>query len=176
MVLSGSLIYKEDNPPSPCVVFHFITFTFLKKKTSYSLNYYIWKLKIKIKFFVEIPIPFQIPFPISFPLVFKEARKMDQDFLPPSQIPPTQLLEEDPLSVPVPVPREYDQIILYCWHPPHGMKPFKEYSKSRFTDKEIRDEWYKFQIKPECRARKLKCLKSFTPNSMSLYAKVEKSK
>ena len=96
---------------------------------------------------------------------------MDQDFIPPTQTPPSQLLEEDPLAT-----REYNKIILYCWHPPNGMKPFKVYPKTRFSNKEIRDDWYKYQIKPDCRARKLKCLKSFTPNSMSLYAKVEKGK
>lgn len=99
---------------------------------------------------------------------------MEKDLFTPTQIPPTQLLEDDPLSISP--GREYDKIVLYCWHPPKGMKPFKEYHKSRFSNKEIRDDWYKYQIKPECRARKLKCLKSFTPNSMSLYAKVEKSK
>ena len=99
---------------------------------------------------------------------------MDREFIPPTQMPPTQLLEDDPLAVSM--TREYDKIILYCWYPPKGMRPFKEYHKSRFMENEIREEWYKYQIKPESRGRKLKSLKSFTPNSMSLYAKVEKGK
>lgn len=92
---------------------------------------------------------------------------MDYEFLPP-----TQLLEEDP---PVPTPREYDQVVLFSWRK-GNKEPFKIYERQRFSSSEIKDDWYKFQMKANSRMKRLRGLKSFDPFSMSMFAKVETSR
>lgn len=71
------------------------------------------------------------------------------------------------------VEREYVKCILFSWRP--GLKtPFAIFPRENFGPTEIRDVWYKFQLKPEYRIRILKALASFPGENWSLFAKVEK--
>lgn len=69
---------------------------------------------------------------------------------------------------------EYDQVVFFNWAP--GLRtPFKLYRRSLFDTSEIREEYYLYQIPPNSRLRKLKKLKSFPGESLSMFAKVERS-
>ena len=71
--------------------------------------------------------------------------------------------------------RKYVKCILFSWRP--GLKnPFSIFPKENFGPTEIREEWYKFQLKPESRLRILKALASFPGEKWSMFAKVEKGR
>lgn len=96
---------------------------------------------------------------------------MDADFLPP-----TQLLQDDPPGrVVLPNCREYDASILFNWNS-SGNKPFKLFKRSTFGPNDVRDEWFRFQMKAGSRMKRLKRVQSFPPHTMSMFAKVENSK
>ena len=89
---------------------------------------------------------------------------MDSDSLPP-----TQTLLADSQAV----EKEYYKCLLFNWRP--GLKtPFQTFPKENFGPSEVREEWYKYQLKPESRMKILKALKTFPEDVMSMYAKIEK--
>lgn len=74
-----------------------------------------------------------------------------------------------------PSAREYDGIILFNFAP--GLKyPFKYFKRKYFDPSEIREEYYKFQLVPLSRMRKLKSLKKHQTESLAVFAKVEEGK
>lgn len=74
-----------------------------------------------------------------------------------------------------PSQREYDGVIIFNFG--NGLKfPFKFFKRSYFDVSEIRDEYYKFQLIPLSRMRKLKTLKKHQEHSLAIFAKVEQGR
>ena len=93
---------------------------------------------------------------------------MDSDSLPLSQT----LIEDSQVQV---FEKEYYRCILYNWR--SGLKtPFKSFPKENYGPGEIREEWYKYQLKPDSRVKILRALKTFPEDVMSMFAKIEKGR
>ena len=93
---------------------------------------------------------------------------MESQFSQVSQIPGTQLSQNVTITK-----FEYDQLVLFNWAP--GLRsPFKNYRQELFNSSEIRKEYNLCQIPTTSRVKKLKNLKCFPGESLSLFAKMEK--
>lgn len=69
--------------------------------------------------------------------------------------------------------KDYYKCLLYNWSP--GNKtPFQAFPREKYGAGEIREEWYRYQLKPESRKKILKALKTFPIDVMSMFAKIER--
>ena len=78
-------------------------------------------------------------------------------------------------SCPVELSNVYSFIILFNWSE-NVKNPFKNFSRSSFSNDEIKDYCLKTKLKDAFRVKKLKPMKSLPGKRTSLFAKVEASK
>lgn len=71
--------------------------------------------------------------------------------------------------------REYDKCVFFDWSP-GNKKPFASFAKSDFGPTELREEYFKHQMKPSSRLKILKALKCFPAKMYSMFGKIERGK
>lgn len=71
--------------------------------------------------------------------------------------------------------RQYDQLVFFNWARDCD-DHFFIVNVSSFQSTEIKEAYYKYQLVAKSRIRKLKSLKSYPGESLSLFAKIEKGK
>lgn len=84
-------------------------------------------------------------------------------------------METKPQEIVVlPAKREYNKLVLFN-HKPGSTEPFEIFNRDNFTDSEIRPEWYRFQMTPKSRIKKLIALKTYPQEVWSVFAKIQSS-
>lgn len=69
--------------------------------------------------------------------------------------------------------KDYYKCLLFNWSTGNET-PFQAFPKEKFGPGEVREEWYKYQLRAESRMKILKALKTFPQEVMSMFGKIER--